>query len=152
MIIGLTGRNASGKGEVAEFLKTQGFIFYSLSDVIREEIRTNGEVVTRNRLIETGRRLRLTQGNGYLARMILKKLEVGQNYVVDSFRNPVEVEIFRTEASFRLLAVTASPEARFERICARGRESDPQTLEEFNALESAEAENEKDEGQKLLAH
>lgn len=151
MIIGLTGRNASGKGEVAEFLKTQGFIFYSLSDVIRDEIRTRGEEVTRDRLIETGRQLRLTRGTGYLARMILKKLEIGQNYVVDSFRNPVEVEVFRTGINFRLLAITASPEIRFERIRSRGRESDPKTLEEFNTLEADEAENDRDEGQKLLA-
>ncbi len=151
MIIGLTGRNASGKGEVAEFLKTQGFIFYSLSDVIRDEIRSRGEEVTRERLIETGRELRLTRGTGYLARMILQKLEVGQNYVVDSFRNPVEVEIFRTAPSFRLISVAASPEIRFERIRSRGREADPRTLGEFNALEQAEAENKRDEGQRLLA-
>ena len=151
MIIGLTGRNASGKGEVAEFLRTQGYIFYSLSDVIRDEIRKKGEDVTRERLIETGRKLRLTKGTGYLARMILKKLEVGQNYVVDSFRNPVEVEVFRTMAGFRLLAVKAAAEVRFERIRSRGREADPHTLEEFNSLEGAEAENKRDEGQRLLA-
>ena len=94
---------------MAEFLKTQGFIFYSLSDVIRDEIRSRGEEVTRERLIETGRELRLTRGTGYLARMILQKLEVGQNYVVDSFRNPVEVEIFRTAPSFRLISVARLP-------------------------------------------
>lgn len=136
---------------MAEFLRAQGFIFYSLSDVIRDEIRSRGEEVTRERLIETGRALRLAHGTGYLARMILKKLEVGQNYVVDSFRNPVEVEVFRTADSFRLICVTASPEIRFERIRSRRRESDPQTLEEFNALDKAEAENERDEGQRLMA-
>ena len=150
MIIGLTGRNASGKGEVAEFLKTQGFIFYSLSDAIRDEIRKGGEEVTRDKLIKTGRQLRLTHGTGYLARIILGKLEFGQNYVIDSIRNPVEVEVLRTNVKFSLLAVTASAEIRFERICSRGRESDPQTLEEFNALEEAEASNSRDEGQKLL--
>ena len=39
MIIGLTGKNGSGKGVVAAFLKERGFIFHSLSDVIREEIK-----------------------------------------------------------------------------------------------------------------
>ena len=150
MIIGLTGRNAAGKGEVAEFLKAQGFIYYSLSDVIRDEIKARGGEVTREKLIETGRRLRLTRGTGYLARVILGKLEVGQNYVIDSIRNPVEVEVFRTHPKFSLLAVTASAEIRFERICSRGREADPQTLKEFNALEEAEASNSRDEGQKLL--
>jgi len=149
MIIGLTGRNAAGKGEVAEFLKNQGFIYYSLSDVIRDEITNAGQEVTREKLIEAGRRLRLTRGTGYLARMILKRLETGQNYVVDSFRNPVEVEVFRTSDSFTLLAVTATPKIRFDRIRERGRESDPRTFEDFSALEKAEADNERDEGQKL---
>ena len=36
MIIGLTGRNAAGKGAAAEFLKSKGFAFHSLSDVIRD--------------------------------------------------------------------------------------------------------------------
>jgi len=151
MIIGLTGHNASGKGEVAGFLKSQGFLYYSLSDVIREEIEARREKVTRERLIETGRSLRLTRGTGYLARVILSRLETGQNYVVDSFRNPVEVEIFRTRNDFTLLAVTAQPETRFERIRARGREADPQTLEQFNALEREEAASASDEGQKLVA-
>lgn len=149
MIIGLTGRNASGKGEAAGFLQKQGFIYYSLSDVIRDHIKAAGEDVTREKLIETGRRLRSEEGLGYLAREILSRLEFGQNYVVDSFRNPVEVEIFRTRREFSLLAVTASPETRFERIRRRNREADPQTMEEFLALEKAEEENEREEGQKL---
>ena len=150
MIIGLTGPNGAGKGEAAEFLKGQGFIYHSLSDVIRDEIKARGGEVTREKLIETGRKLRLTRGTGYLARVILKNLEVGQNYVIDSIRNPVEVEVLRTDESFSLISITASPEIRFERIRNRGREADPQTLEEFNALEEAEASNPREEGQRLL--
>ena len=43
MLIGLTGRNAAGKGEVAKHLQTKGFQYYSLSDVIRDEIRSRGQ-------------------------------------------------------------------------------------------------------------
>ena len=35
MIVGLTGRNASGKGTVAAWLESQGFGYTSLSDAIR---------------------------------------------------------------------------------------------------------------------
>ena len=62
MIIGLSGKNASGKGVVAEFLKSKGFYFFSLSDVIREEIRERGEEITRQRLIEVGNELRSKHG------------------------------------------------------------------------------------------
>ena len=42
-ILGLTGRNAAGKGAVAEILKQKSFIYHSLSDTLREELRNNGK-------------------------------------------------------------------------------------------------------------
>ena len=39
MIIGLTGRNGTGKTEVANYLKSKGFELISLSDILREEAR-----------------------------------------------------------------------------------------------------------------
>jgi len=38
LIIGLTGKNCAGKGTVAEYLAKKGFVGYSLSDIIREEL------------------------------------------------------------------------------------------------------------------
>ena len=58
MLIGLTGRNASGKGEVARYLQEKSFGYYSLSDVIREVIRSRGLEPTREMLIRTGNELR----------------------------------------------------------------------------------------------
>ncbi len=152
MIIGLTGKNASGKGVAGDFLKSKGFYFYSLSDVIREEIVKRGQEVTRDRLLATGRELRSEYGPGYLAKRILDRLENDKNYVVDSFRNPAEVGVFRNSpVSFYLLAVTADPKIRFARIRARGRENDPSTYEEFLNLERKEDSNPDSAGQLLLA-
>jgi dephospho-CoA kinase len=47
MIIGLTGKNGSGKTEVSEYLKNRGFEYHSLSDEIRNEIRRRGLEITR---------------------------------------------------------------------------------------------------------
>ncbi len=149
MILGLTGRNASGKGEVAGFLKIKGFYFYSLSDVIREELAREGLEVTRLNLVETGRRLRSEHGTGYLAEKILQRLAPDKNYVIDSFRHPDEVRVFRSRPNFRLLAVKAKAETRLERIRDRGREQDPITMEAFLALEQAETEASRAEGQDL---
>lgn len=151
MIIGLTGRNAAGKGEAAEFLKRKGFGFYSLSDVIREEVRRRGLPVTRDNLIATGRELRARHGTGHLAEKILERLEPGQNYAVDSFRHEDEVAVFRKVSNFHLLAIRAEPEIRFERIRARAREGDPSTFEAFAALEQQESTSLQAEGQNLTA-
>jgi dCMP deaminase len=151
MIIGLTGRNASGKGAVADFLCSKGFIFYSLSDVIRDEVSRSGLEITRENLISTGRSLRATHGTCYLAERILQRLGSDQNYVIDSFRHPDEVATFRSRSDFSLLAVTAEPATRFERIKKRSRESDPGTMEAFLELEDKEASSQEREGQNLTA-
>ncbi len=38
-LIGLTGTNGAGKGEVASFFMKKGYAYFSLSDVIREELK-----------------------------------------------------------------------------------------------------------------
>jgi dCMP deaminase len=141
MIIGLTGKNASGKGEVAKFLQSRGFQYFSLSDVLREELKRRKLTPTRDHLTRVGNELREKYGPAVLAERILKKLSESQNYVVDSFRNPAEVEAFKRRPDYVLWAVTAKPETRFTRIKARAREKDPMTLSHFIAVEKREAHN-----------
>lgn len=139
MIFGLTGRNGAGKGEAAEFLKSKGFYYYSLSDVVRDEVRRRGLEMTRENLLVTGRDLRARFGTGFLAQEILDRLEPDKNYVIDSFRHPDEVAVFRALPDFRLLAVEADLEVRFERLRRRERENDPRSLDEFERLEERES-------------
>ncbi|MYB53186.1 MAG: AAA family ATPase, partial [Acidobacteriia bacterium] len=54
MIIGLTGTNGSGKTVACELLQRKGFQFYSLSDVIREELAEKGLAANRENLIAEG--------------------------------------------------------------------------------------------------
>jgi dCMP deaminase len=141
MILGLTGKNAAGKGEIAAFLKDKSFYYYSLSDVIREDLESRGIPVTRENLIVAGNDLRERCGPDILARLTLKKIDPNRNSVVDSIRNPAEVHALRGSGSFVLLNIEAPSEKRFERIRNRARENDPVTLEDFHALESAESKN-----------
>jgi dCMP deaminase len=149
MLIGLTGRNASGKGEVARYLQKKSFYYYSLSDVIREEIRARGLEPTRELLITVGNELRQRYGANILAERILAKIEDDKHYVIDSIRNPSEVDAFRAAKHFKLIRIDANPEIRFRRILARRRESDPRTFEEFVELENREAEGD-DTSQNLV--
>lgn len=138
MIIGLTGKNASGKGEVAQFLKSRNFVYYSLSDAIREEILSRKGEVTRERLIAVGNELRKRFGPSVLADRILTHLEADKNYVIDSIRNPFEVESLKRRRGFYLVNVTADEQTRFERLVKRGREGDPISFEKFKLLEQKE--------------
>ena len=151
MIIGLTGRNASGKGEVANYLRKRGFLYSSLSDAIRDEIKRRGREVTREVLIEVGNELRGRFGPGILAERISEQLRAAQNSVVDSIRNPAEVEVLRRRKDFVLLAVKADQAVRFERSCARGREGATQSLEQFVEEESRELDSNDPASQQLIA-
>ncbi len=151
MIIGLTGKNGSGKTAVSDYLKSRGFEYHSLSDAIREEIRRRGKEITRDVLIVVGNDLRETFGPGILAERILGSLEREHNYVVDSIRNPMEVDVLRRRQDFVLMAIEADPQIRFERSRVRGRESAAQSFEQFTAEENRELESKNPANQQLLA-
>jgi dephospho-CoA kinase len=136
VVVGLTGPNASGKGEVARFLSEQGFGVHSLSDVVREEASTLGLEHTRDNLIAVGVRLRERDGPGVLAGRILPRL--GERSVVDSIRGPAEVEVLRAHTRFVLLGIEAPIGIRFHRSLVRGRIGDGETLEEFRLKEERE--------------
>jgi dCMP deaminase len=142
MIIGLTGKNASGKGEVARFLQERGFLFMSLSDVLRDELKERRLPITRDHLTDVGNELRQVHGPHVLAERILAKIGDSAHYVIDSFRNPSEVQAFReARPDFLLWSIEAAPRKRFDRIKARARESDPMTYKHFVAVEKREAKN-----------
>ncbi len=135
-LIGLTGTNGSGKGEVAAHFVGKGFAYFSLSDVLREELARRGEKPTRDNLIRTGNELRRLFGADVLARRVMDRVK--GRAVIDSIRNPREVELFREEGNFILLAVDAPPETRYERAKKRGRDESARTLEEFKKKENEE--------------
>lgn len=135
-LIGLTGTNGAGKGEAAAFFRKRGFAYFSLSDLIREELRKRQLPPTRDNLIRAGNALRRRYGADILARRVLRRVK--GDAVIDSIRNPLEVEHLRTWKNFRLLAVDAPAAVRFERVKRRGRDESAATLEEFKAKEREE--------------
>lgn len=136
MIIGLTGPNAAGKGEVASCFVSNGFRYHSLSDVLRDELEATGTPPTRDNLIALGNDLRSRLGPGALALKIRPRLS-GRD-IVDSIRNPSEVEVLRQSQDFVLVGVDAPVEVRYRRALERGRPGDGGTLQEFEAREARE--------------
>lgn len=131
MILGLTGSLCAGKGEIAGYLKSLGFFYCSLSDVLREEAEKNDIQKTRENLIVLGNKLRKEYGNGVLAQRIKNVIPSEKNVIVDSIRNPEEVIDLKKLPGFILIGVDALEETRFARMLARDRPGDPKTLEEF---------------------
>ena len=140
-IIGLTGRNASGKGTVASFLKESSYVYHSLSDTLRDELKRRNLEESRDNLIMIGNSLREEGGPGILADLMISNLTSLENHIVDSIRNPLEVKSLRREYenhNFSLISVEASPEIRYERLKQRNRAGDSSSWEEFLAQEKLE--------------
>lgn len=150
-IIGLTGKFAAGKGTVAEILKARGFSYHSLSDVIREELAAQGIEESRENLLAMGNALRNEGGPSALASKIRTRLLDGGLHIVDSIRNPAEVDVLRTCPQFVLLGVDADQRLRFERLRERARIGDPETFEAFADLEAREMASSDPNKQQLLA-
>ena len=135
-LIGLTGTNGAGKGEAAAYFVAKGYAYFSLSDIIREELQARGEAVSRDKLIRTGNDLRGRFGPDVLARRTVAK--VGGPAVIDSIRNTAEVAFLRRQEGFVLLAIDAPVEVRFARVAARGRDESAADLESFRKKEEQE--------------
>ena len=96
MLIGLTGRIAAGKGEVAKYFKEKDFICTSLSLAVREEANKERIDISteegRKKLQDLGNLLRKQEGAGVWAKRIKNTLQDSKNYIIEGIRNPAEVE------------------------------------------------------------
>jgi len=117
-LIGLTGTNGAGKGEVASFYQKKGYGYLSLSDILREELKSRSLQASRDNLITCGNELREKFGADILARRVAARI-VGPT-VIDSIRHPAEIEYLRSLGSFILIAVEAPVEMRFNRVKKEG--------------------------------
>lgn len=155
IILGLTGLDCSGKTLVAEYLVSKKrFLHISISGIIREEVQRRGLVPTREMLINVGNDLREKEGKDALIKRACKKIDEGdaERIVIESIRNPGEVEYLRKLHGLSLIGVVASPKVRFTRMKKRGKLGDPTTWKGFCELEARHGgKGEKETGQQMKA-
>ncbi len=152
-IIGLTGRNAAGKGTVATMLEKRSFEYHSLSDTLRNELKKRGIDESREELTRVGNELRKSRGPGVLADLMIDSITSPTNHIVDSVRNPFEVESLARkyeEHAFYLLSVDAKPEIRFQRLMERSRSGDSTTWKQFLSQEALEENSDDPNKQQLF--
>lgn len=150
MIIGLTGYMGSGKGEVAQRLKEQGFKYISLSDMVREEATNQSLEHTRENLQKIGNALRSEHGAGVLAMRARAKISPDENWVIDGIRNPACIEELRKLQGFILLGVTAADELLINRLIERSRAGEQTSRETIlEKLTKEKGVNEPPEGQQV---
>lgn len=133
LLIGLTGTLGAGKGTVAEYFIQKEFHYTSCSDYLRKELKKRGVPENVDNLKQLGDTLRKQHGPGFIAQELLKS--ISGNTIVDSLRNPGEIETLRQHSNFILIAVDAPIEIRYERIKQRKRAGDNVSFETFQEQE-----------------
>lgn len=146
-LIGLTGSFGSGCTYIANnYLVPLGYKYISLSD----ELKRLKREATRHELQALGNQIRKEKGADYLAKLVLEQIRAQpeqEKWVIDSIRNPAEVELIqRSKPGFFLFAVYADVEVRWARVSEQYGES----REMFNEDDRRDSgDQEEDYGQRI---
>ncbi|MDQ3158625.1 MAG: hypothetical protein M3P98_00620 [bacterium] len=147
-IIGVGGRNRSGKDTIVELLIEKGWFGVSGGDIVREYSRkrhANKEYpVARENLTETANWLRTEQGPDVLLKEVVKRYKAAnkdgkyKGLVSYSIRAPIEVD-FILENGGRIIWVEASDVVRHARHKEAQREGEShQSLRKMLEIEALE--------------
>ncbi len=121
--------------------RKMGLTVVIMGDVIRQEAAHLGLEPTDENLGKVGNMLRSREGPEAIAKRTLNMAEQSGKdiVVVDGIRSKAEVDFFRANSEdFHLVEVWTPPEARLNRIVARGRRDDANSKECKEALEKRE--------------
>ena len=133
-VIGLTGTMGSGKEVVKDFIKQKLNCYYvTLSDIIKTEMEKKKGTLDRTTLQDMGNEMRKKYGNHILAMFAVEYLGRDKEaIIVDGIRHTAEIDYLEKKFGddFKLVAVDAPQEIRFQRISSRGRD-DPNAWGEF---------------------
>jgi dephospho-CoA kinase len=128
-VLAVVGTLASGSTTFCEMLKKKGFETISLSDILREQVRSEGKELTRENLRAKGDELRRRHGKAALAILAWDRIKGKGSWIIESVMVTEEMEFLKSKGA-KSVAVTAPEALRYERAVSRGRDKF-KTFEEF---------------------
>ena len=140
MIIGITGTDGAGKGEVVNYLIAEhDFTHYSSRALLTAEAKERGLSASRANLRLVANDLRRQGGNDFIVTTALKKINAdgAGKAIIESIRTLSEAKTLK-ERGGTLIVVDAPQELRYQRIKGRGADSDHISLAEFKRHEELE--------------
>ncbi len=150
LILGFTGQIACGKGTVAEYLeKRYQASTYRFSTMLRDILDRLYLEHSRNNMQLLSSTLRQNFGEDTLARVMANDVEhdTNQIIVVEGIRRPDDILYLGTIPGFVLVAIEADMKVRYDRIVARGENTDDTT----KTFEQFQADHEQEPEQKIAA-
>jgi dephospho-CoA kinase len=145
-VIGVVGKNGSGKDEVVRYLNKQyGIPLFSVGDVVRDIAKEEEIEPTRDNLDEITRKYFAKYGKGYFLKQTIEKIINNglKSAGISGIRSPEDVNILREsfKDDFILIYVYITDDrVRFERMLKRGSARDNMTFDELLKQDQASEE------------
>jgi dephospho-CoA kinase len=136
-IIGVVGKNGSGKDEILKYLRTKYAIpFLSTGDIVREMAREKGVEPTRENLKVISEQCFRDMGKGCFVKLVVERIRCHGYQIsgISGIRSSDDVKILKDMLGheFILVSVTVSDtHKRYHRMLNRGEERDPQSYDQF---------------------
>lgn len=145
MIIAFTGEKLAGKTTATQYLAdTYQASNFRFSQPLSDILQRLGQENTRANLVIIGEKLREAFGNDILGQILRKDINqsAAEHKIIDGLRYMEEYSLLKDLPSFKLVYITASLEARYERTKGRSEKADEAAMsfEEFSAKENDSTE------------
>ena len=145
IIIGLVGKMASGKGTACQYFKEEyGANIFRFSTILRDILDRLYLPQSRPNMQSLSLILRQNFGDDLLAAVIAKDVsgDIGKIVGVDGVRRDPDIKYLKVLPGFSLINIDADQKVRWQRMVARGENSDDtsKTFEQFQSDEGQEAE------------
>ncbi len=142
LVIGFVGFPGSGKSEAAAIAQAEGFFPVAMGDAVRSYMRKRGIELSEKNVGTIANKLRAEHGMDAIAKMCVPAVRslTSQKVVIDGLRGIAEVNAYRREfkRDFKLIAISARPEVRFERVKGRSRPDDARSFQRFEEKDERE--------------
>ena len=143
-VVSIVGMSGSGKSEVARIFQEKGFATVRFGDITDEEVKKLGLKLTEENERPVRERIRKEHGMAAYAELSLPRIDAAlktSHVVVDGLYSWEEYTYLKNRYgdNFIIVAVWASPRARYARLA--GRKIRPLKPQEAAGRDSAEIEN-----------
>ncbi|HKZ24147.1 MAG TPA: AAA family ATPase [Thermoplasmata archaeon] len=131
-VVLVTGMPGCGKEEFVRAAEERGFAIVRMGDTVRGEAARQNVGRTDDAIGGFAHAEREKHGYGVWAERTLSRVR-GDRVLVDGLRGTAELEVFRKAFgnSLHVVAIHASPKARFARLRSRNRSDAPEAWDEF---------------------
>lgn len=140
-IVAFTGMPGSGKTAAVKVAVDRGLQVLRMGDSVWDEVKRRGLALEAKVVGRVADEMRRSHGPDIWARRTLKKVDPDAKLVaIDGLRSLAELAVFKEALGrdFILVYVQCPTELRLQRVTARGREDDTETVEAFHARDERE--------------